>query len=139
MAFALLRGRWRFGCETALRSRPSAERRDAVWRGTRDRASRHCELAFERFKLDRARHRRCRGGDRSIQLEAHSLVEKDSLALDIRTPAQEKIAQFGCVVITTECGIEAEKYFAGWRKVTLQIVQEKIPFRRAPKPFRRIV
>jgi len=58
-------------------------------------------------------HHRIRGeSDRSIQLEAHSSVKKDSLALDIRTPAQEKIAQFGGVVITTECGIETEKYFA---------------------------
>jgi hypothetical protein len=35
-------------------------------------------------------------------LEAHSSVEKDSCALDICTPAQKEIAQFGRVVITTE-------------------------------------
>jgi len=40
--------------------------------------------------------------DLSIQLEAHSSAEKDSGALDICTPAQKEIAQFGRVVITTE-------------------------------------
>ncbi len=37
-----------------------------------------------------------------FQLEAHSSAEKDSGALDICTPAQKEIAQFGRVVITTE-------------------------------------
>jgi len=45
MALAPSRGQQRFGCETGLRSRPSAELRDAVWKGTRDRASRHCETS----------------------------------------------------------------------------------------------
>jgi hypothetical protein len=36
-------GQWRLGCETARQSRPSAELRDAVWKESRDRASRHCE------------------------------------------------------------------------------------------------
>ncbi len=42
--FALFRGRQRFGCETALHSRPSAGLRDAAWRGTRDKAPRYHEL-----------------------------------------------------------------------------------------------
>ena len=71
---------------------------------------------------------------------APTALEKNSFALDICAPAQKEIAQFGRIVIATECWIEAEKNVAPRCKVPLlQIAQEKIPFRWAPELFRRIV
>ena len=49
-----------------------------------------------------------------------SSFEKDSFALDIRTPPQKEIAQFGRVVIAAERRVEPEKELAAGREVSLQ-------------------
>jgi len=72
-------------------------------------------------------------------LEPQSLFKKNSFALNTCASAEEKIAQLRRIVITIVLWIEAEKDFAARDKVTLQIAQEKIPFRCAPPFFPRMV
>src|SRR6266487_4405636 len=73
------------------------------------------------------------------QLEAQPFIEKDLFALDFCTPADKEIAQLGGVVIASERGVEREKDFSTGGEVLLQIAQKKIPFRRSPKSFHRIM
>ena len=54
-------------------------------------------------------------------LKVRSSFEKDPFALDIRTPPQKEIAQFGRVVIVAKRRVKPEKEFAAGREVSLQI------------------
>ena len=66
-------------------------------------------------------------------------MEKDSLAFDIRTAAEEKIADLGRVIAAVVERVESEKDLAARREVMQQIAQEKIPFRHSPAFLRRMV
>ena len=71
--------------------------------------------------------------------EAQPGLKKDPLAFDVRTAADEKLADFGRVIVAVVERVESKKNLAAGREVSLQVVQEKIPFRRSPAFLRRMV
>jgi hypothetical protein len=60
-------------------------------------------------------------------------------SLDVRAPVDKKIPQLGRIVLTAERGVESEKDFTARGKMSLQIVQKKIPFDWSPESLCRIV
>src|SRR5262249_37573109 len=72
-------------------------------------------------------------------LEAQPVLKQNSLAFDVRTAAEEKCPEVGRVIAAVVEWVESEKDFAAGREMSLQIVQQKIPFRRSPAFLRRMV
>src|SRR6266446_955768 len=71
--------------------------------------------------------------------KAQTILKQNSLAFDVPTAAEEKIPDSGRIIVAVVAGVESEKDLAARREMSLQIVQQKIPFRRCPAFLRRMV
>src|SRR4030095_3550655 len=71
--------------------------------------------------------------------KAQTILKQNSLAFDVCTAAEEKIADSGRIIVAVVAGGESEKDLADRREMSLQIAQQKIPFRRCPAFLRRMV
>src|SRR5579884_773545 len=73
------------------------------------------------------------------RLETQPVLEKDSLPLHACAAPDKKIAQLPRVKVAVIKRIEPKKDFAARRQKPLQIAQEKIPLRRSPAAFGRMI
>src|ERR1700682_2802982 len=67
---------------------------------------------------------------------AHGAIwrKENTLSLNFRASLPEEISYFRRVIVTAIGRIQGEKNSTVWFKVFFQIVEEKLPFRRAPAP-----